>query len=102
MIDMDLADEATATALVVRGIFNLGDLPITPFKQVLVGDLDLAPVANEVEAKLGVVKIPLEANPTIDPALRLNDLTVGTSRRTAPRRPRAFACNGCNSGGGPA
>jgi hypothetical protein len=82
MIDMNFADEAAATTLIVGWILNLRGIAITPFKQVFVRDLDLPTITDEIETKFGVVKIPLETNPAMNATLGLDDMAAWAARRT--------------------
>ncbi|KWA85779.1 hypothetical protein WL29_15295 [Burkholderia ubonensis] len=82
MIDMDFADESTTTALVISGIFHLGSIPVTPFKQVFVGDFDLSTVSNEVETKFGIVEITLKTNPTVNAPFCFDNVAAWAASRT--------------------
>ena len=74
MINVDLADDATAVAGIVDWILLLADLVVRPIEQVLVGYFDLPAVANEVYPILGRVEVSLDPEPSVHATFSFDDI----------------------------
>lgn len=82
MVKMDLAYETAAFSLVVGRVFDFGAFTFPPLEQVLDAQLNLAAVADDVEAKVCVVQIALNAHPAAHALFDRDYATGAAARRT--------------------
>src|SRR5665213_740259 len=81
MVNMNLADDAPAVALIVDRVLALFGFAVAPDEKVLVAYLDLSAVADEIEAEFTLVKIALHPDPAGHPALALDHRSFGIANR---------------------